>query len=193
MYIENLNNDGWYGILSCMEVLPMKSEEYKKLFRGLKYYIMDEQKVFADVNERIDKLVSNSDNPEKAIKALICKLDGTTNISDGSTSITLAYSLLIGVFTLMSIITSGNGVDWYKNAVLFLITLILAACFILLVMGLISNIKGRKCEFVLYALKFRYEELKQNKSASDENKGKEINKPIYNEDEKTYIVKVIKK
>lgn len=154
----------------------MKSKEYKILFSGftwLKFYFRDEQAVYADVNERIDNLVNNSNNPEKTIEALICKLSGTTNISDGSSDITLAYSLIIGVFTLISILVNGKEDDWYFHPLLNITIVVTIFCFILAIMGFISNLQGRKYEFVLNALKFRYEELVKDKKIEEDEPDKD--------------------
>lgn len=167
----------------------MKSKNYNYLIKDLKVH--DEQEMSTIVNERIDKVISKSDsNAKSTLEALICLFDGVDNISNGNTYISLAYALFIGIFTLISMVVKVN--ESMKNSMFIYILIVSIAVVALLLIGLYSSKQGQKRGFILNALKFKYEELKQNELVCDENKAKEIDKLIYSEDESIYIVKVKK-
>lgn len=149
----------------------MKYKNYNYLIKNMKAH--DEQEMYEIVNRRIDKLISNSENSKMTLEALISCFEGASNVSEGISYISIAYALLVGLFSFGSM----------ENRIIRFVMVVLIASVALALFGLYSYKKGQRQGFILNVLKFRYEDIKKQEIKEKDN----LN---YSADEKIYIVKI---
>lgn len=155
----------------------MKCKNYDYLIKNIN--ANDEQEMYEIVNRRIDKLISNSENPKMTLEALISCFEGANNTSECFSLISIAYGLVIGIFSLF---TLGWNEKLEKATNIFIFSIVFLVV-VLVFVAFYSYKDGHKKGFILNVLKFRYEDIKKQEIKEKDN----LN---YSADEKIYIVKI---
>lgn len=157
MYIENLNNDGWYGILPYEGGIMMKSD-YKVLMKRIN--AKDEVEYFRVTNHRIDDILETRSNKQETLDALICQFEGYNNTSSAYTVMSIAYAVCMTEISVV-VLDANSIIKTIWTFILGLAGISLVFC------AIFAKRYSVRSAFILSALRIKREKLLANTINSD--------------------------